>query len=162
MTDLLRAEARELLGFARRAWGLVPAAAEELEAVVLSWIEQRVDPVSQIELGEVPEDRPKARTSDPTTSQAAAQNGVSIRRGQRRRILEILLEQWRGAGGGLTAEEVSERASIPLNSASTRLSELSGRWVRQQGTRLTSTNTAARVYVITIEAIEALERGVTT
>lgn len=71
------------------------------------------------------EDRVAARGSDPSTARAAATASRESGRGksQRQRILDVLPFDTKRARP-LTAEEVAGRTGMPLNSASTRLSEL--------------------------------------
>lgn len=66
------------------------------------------------------EDQPKARATDPLTSKAASALVEPSRGSQRARLLLAL---W-GRPQGLDAPDLSGDTRIPLNSASTRLSEL--------------------------------------
>lgn len=119
--------------------------------------EQRGDG-SQLALGaEVPES-PKARSTDPPTSKAAAVHNRPRASSQRGRLLEAIVFHSNPAPGpraryGLTAEEAAEATGIRLNSASTRMSELlRGGWIAEHGTRETEAGEQATVYVATAKA----------
>jgi hypothetical protein len=78
---------------------------------------------------------PKARTTDPNTSKAAALANKPRAGSQRARLLQVVIDK--GAIGA-TAEEAAKATGIRLNSASTRMSELvRGGHIREGGTRRT-------------------------
>jgi hypothetical protein len=89
---------------------------------------------------EVDVDGPKARTSDPDTAKLAALRNKPKRGSQRAKIVDLLVDEARAAGGvagfrGITASGIANRLSIPLNSISTRMSECErGGWVAVRGT----------------------------
>jgi hypothetical protein len=82
-------------------------------------------------------DTPKARSSDPKTSKTAALRNKPKRESQRGRILDMLVEERSRYVffAGMTASVIAEKLTIPLNSISTRMSELErGGWVEPAGT----------------------------
>lgn len=92
---------------------------------------------------------PKSRTTDPNTSKTANYHNAGRRGSQKRRILEAVVE----AGvRGLTADEAAKVTRLPLNSVSTRFSELvRGGFVvySQGGERRTERGEKATVYIPT-------------
>lgn len=99
--------------------------------------------------GAVPQSRP---TDRPTSRQAWLDN-LPRARTQRRQIMEAVER----SPHGLTAEEAAHATRQPLNSTSTRLSELErGAWVRSDEERFTSNGSPAAVYVLTTKGVEGL------
>ncbi len=145
-------EARELLVYAAQEWGLGPLAAE---LVLEAW--QR-SPSGRVL--EPRDDRPKSRTSDPGTSRAADARNEHGKRGSQRLRLAEALEAHAAMTyrGGLTAEQLATRTGIPLNAASTRLSELErdGLIFTGPDTRETSTGAQASIYRISTAGRERL------
>lgn len=95
-------------------------------------------------------DGPKARGSDPDTSKTAALRNEPKRGSQRAQIVELLVRE----RGGKTASDVAERLSIPLNSISTRMSELvRGGWIDIRGTR-EQAGSERSLYVPTAMAVD--------
>jgi hypothetical protein len=96
----------------------------------------------------------KARASDPATSHKAALDNAPRRSSQRGRILETLVTVQ--VGKAWLAEEISDQTGLPLNSVSTRMSELvAGEWVSGAGPkRQTRNGEMATAYVPTYKALE--------
>lgn len=106
-------------------------------------------------LPQVPrETGPKARASDPDSSHRAALDNAPRRHSQRGRIIEMLATE--KIGKAWLAEEISEQTGIPLNSVSTRMSELVvGGWANAAGPkRETRNGEMATTYVPTIKTRE--------
>lgn len=92
---------------------------------------------------------PKARTSDPATSKQANYHNAGRRGSQKRRILDAVAA---ADVRGLTADEAARVTRLPLNSVSTRMSELvRGGFVAysQGGERRTQRGEKATVYIAT-------------
>lgn len=87
--------------------------------------------------------RVKARSTDPSTSREAWLKNRPKAESQRGLILAVIED----AEAGLTAEQVHEMLpQLPLNSVSTRISELKqGGWIRTEGTRPTRQGADAEV-----------------
>ncbi len=103
----------------------------------------------------VPGHNPKARHTDPQTAKAAAQRQTTRRLSQPRRLLVEMSNQW---WAPKTAEQLAEATGMPINSASTRMSELlkSG-LVEERGTRRTRNGAPAVTYAITSDGIAAAQ-----
>lgn len=92
----------------------------------------------------------KVRSTDPGTSRRAALEALPRQGGQRRRILEAILQT---GIRGLTYDDVSERLHMRGVSVSTRISELArGGWIESHGERKTSAGAMAAVWVATERA----------
>lgn len=97
---------------------------------------------------------PKARRSDPMPSHRAALDNAPRRESQRHRIIELMATMW--VGKAWLAEEISDQTGIPLNSVSTRMSELvNGGWVGDAGPkRQTRHGEQATTYVPTKKTLD--------
>lgn len=101
---------------------------------------------------------PRARSTDPSTAHRAWLENLPRAGSQRDRILRALALVARRGGGiltaslrsGLTAGRVAEVTGLPLNSVSTRCSELkAGGWIEVADTARTAQGARAEVYVLT-------------
>ncbi len=103
----------------------------------------------------VPGAQPKARHTDPQTAKAAAQRQTTRRLSQPRRLLVEMSNQW---WAPKTAEQLAEATGMPINSASTRMSELvKAGLVEERGTRRTRNGAPAVTYAITSDGIAAAQ-----
>lgn len=164
-----RDEAAQLLALAHEEVGRLPAS--HRQHVLNVWAETVGFEDAQLQLQANPEPAvaaapaldpqgPKARSADPSTSHRASLDNAPRRESQRGRILELLATQ--SVGKAWLAEEIAEQTGIPLNSVSTRMSELErGNWVSGTGPkRRTKAGEMATSYVPTPRALDQFRRQV--
>jgi hypothetical protein len=96
----------------------------------------------------------KARRFDPPSSQRASLDNAPRRESQRHRIIELMATIQ--VGKAWLAEEIADQLGIPLNSISTRMSELvAGGWVGDAGPkRETRHGEPATTYVPTKKTLD--------
>ena len=107
---------------------------EALETLVVETVEEgemRRGGGNGLSNGQVPvPEAPKHRSSDPQASKKADLQNVPVRNSQRWKVLRYLSS----VTSGKTASEIAEATGMPLNSISTRMSELvQGGWAVVNG-----------------------------
>lgn len=166
---MTRDEVVQVLELARKAWSLPADTRPGIGALADSVLHQ----LAQLSLLDAPPNHvlgdrppaaaPRARTTDPDTSRRAYLDNLPRARSQRRRIMEALCPPdgtalLRFDTPRATADALADQLALPLNSVSTRLSELlAGGWVYANGTQPTHTGTPATAYSITTRGRVALQ-----